>query len=176
VARAKGFSRLVWSAAGAGLLSLACASTPWPDEPGVPVALGRAANVDAGDSFLSALTTARQAHGLPAPLVTPRYQSEMSTLAEDLQSGKTSAAGARRAIEAWGGATYHHAVDSWLLDCGKGAAQVPSSLGEIPTAVVSYAAAHFRPRSLAADQCVVLVVAPTGSGEAVHAADPIPGQ
>ncbi|HEY4392775.1 MAG TPA: hypothetical protein VGP64_01880 [Polyangia bacterium] len=151
------------------MLSLACASSPWPDEPGVPVALSRAANVDAGDSFLAALTTTRQAQDLPAPMVTPRYQSEMSTLAEDLQSGKTSVAGARRAIEAWGGATYHHAVKTWIVDCGKGTPQVPSALGELPTAVVSYAAAHFRPRSLAADQCVVLVVVPTSAGEPVRA-------
>lgn len=164
--------RLVPCAAGVCLaLALSCASTPWPDEPGVPVALGRAANVDAGDSFLSALTTARQAHGLPAPLITPRYQSEISTFAEDLQSGKTSAAGARRAIEGWGGATYHHAVKTWLVDCGKSPPQVPSALDEMPAAVVSYAAAHFRPRSLGADQCVVLVVAATGADEAVHTVD-----
>jgi len=159
-------SRLVWSAAGACLaLSLGCASTPWPDEPGVPVALGQAANVEADDSFLTALTTARQAHGLPAPVVTPSYQSEIRNFAEDLQSGKTSAAGARRAIEAWGGVTYHHAVESWMVDCASGAPQIPSALGELPAAVVSYAAAHFRPRSLAADQCVVLVVVPTSREE-----------
>ena len=146
-------------------LSLSCASTPWPDEPGVPVALARAANVDAADSFLTALTTARQAHGLPAPMVTPQHQSEMSSLAEDLQSGKTSAEGARLAIEAWGGATYHHAVETWLVDCANGPPKIPAALGERPTIVLSYAAAHFRPRSLAADQCVVLVVVPTGADE-----------
>jgi hypothetical protein len=164
--------RFISCAAGACLaLSFACASSPWPDEPGVPVALGRAANVDAGDSFLSALTASRQAHGLPAPMITPSYQAEIRTFAEDLQSGKTSAAGAQRAIEAWGGTTYHHAVKSWLADCGKGAPQIPPALDEMPTAVVSYAAAHFRPRSLGADQCVVLVVAATGADEAVHAVD-----
>jgi hypothetical protein len=152
-------------------VSAGCASSPWPDEPGVPVAFGRAANVEAGDSFLTALTAARQAHGLPEPLVTPSYQSEIRTFADDLQSGKTSAAGARRAIEAWGGVTYHHAVDSWLVDCANGAPQIPSSLGELPTAVVSYAAAHFRPRSLGADQCVVLVVVPTGGAEPVRSVD-----
>lgn len=165
-------SRVLWSAAGACLaLSLGCASTPWPDEPGVPVALGRAANVDADDTFLTALTTARQAHGLPAPVVTPSYQSEIRNFAEDLQSGKTSAAGARRAIEAWGGVTYHHAVDSWLVDCASGAPQIPPALGELPTAVVSYATAHFRPRSLAADQCVVLVVVPTNREEPVRSVE-----
>ena len=49
--------RLAPHLAGFGLaLSLSCASTPWPDEPGLPVAVGLAANVDAGDSFLTALT------------------------------------------------------------------------------------------------------------------------
>jgi hypothetical protein len=172
LARAEGFSRFVRGAAGACLaLSLSCASTPWPDEPGVPVALSRAANVDATDSFLTALTTARQAHDLPAPIVTPRYQSEITIFAEDLQSGKTSVEGARRAIEAWGGATYHHAVDSWLVDCATGAPKIPPALGERPTAVVSYAAAHFRPRSLGADQCVVLVVAATGAAESTQSFD-----
>jgi hypothetical protein len=165
-------SRFVRGAVGVCLgLSLGCASTPWPDEPGVPVALGRAANVEADDSFLTALTTAREAHGLPAPLITPSYQSEIRNFAEDLQSGKTSAAGARRAIEAWGGVTYHHAVETWLVDCASGAPQIPSVLGELPTAVVSYAAAHFRPRSLAADQCVVLVVVPTGRDEPVRSVE-----
>jgi hypothetical protein len=169
VPKGVGSSRFVSRAAGVCLaLALSCASTPWPDEPGIPVEVGRAANVEAGDSFLSALTAARQARGLPAPLVTPSYQSEIRTFADDLQAGKTSAAGARRAIEAWGRVAYQHTVESWLLDCTKGASQVPAALGELPSAVIAYAGAHFRPRSMAADQCVVLVVAPTGAGEAVH--------
>jgi hypothetical protein len=150
------------------MLTLSCASTPWPDEPGLPVALARAANVDASDSFLSALTTARLAHGLPAPMVTPQHQSEITIFAEDLQVGKTSVEGARRAIEAWGNVAYHHAVETWLVDCANGAPRIPSALGERPTVVVSFAAAHFRPRSLAADQCVVLVVVPTGAEEPTH--------
>jgi hypothetical protein len=172
VARPQRFSTFFRSAAGALLtLSLSCASSPWPDEPGVPVALARAANVDAADSFLSALTAARQSHGLPAPMVAPRYQSEMTNLAEDLQVGKTSVEGARRAIDAWGSATYHHAVETWLVDCANGAPRIPSALGERPTVVVAFAAAHFRPRSLAADQCVVLVVVPTGADEPTHAVE-----
>jgi hypothetical protein len=153
-------------------MTLACASTPWPDEPGVPLELGRAANVEAGDSFLSALTTAREAHGLTAPLVAPRYQSEIRTFAEDLQGGKTSAVGAQRAIEAWGRTAYQHPVRSWMVDCTKGTPEVPPALGELPSAVVAYAGAHFRPRSMAADQCVVLVVASSGAGEAVRFDDP----
>ena len=41
--------------------------------------------------------------------------------------------------------------------------KLPSALVERPSAVVSFAAAHFRPRSLASDQCAVLVVALEGS-------------
>jgi hypothetical protein len=150
-------------------LTLSCASTPWPDEPGLPVAVGLAANVDAGDSFLTALTTARAARSLPAPLVTPHSQSEIRNFAEDLQSGRTSVAGARRAIEGWGRAAYRRQVASWVIECGAVGQppQIPSSLAELPVAVVSYAAAHFRPRSLAADQCAVLVVALEGGDEAV---------
>ena len=36
--------------------TVACASLPWPDEPGVPVEMSRAANVQAEDSFLARLT------------------------------------------------------------------------------------------------------------------------
>jgi hypothetical protein len=151
-------------------LALSCASNPWPDEPGVPVALGLAANVDAGDSFLTELTAARAARSLPAPLATPRYQSEIRNFADDLQAGKTSAAGARRAVESWGRVAYRRPVASWLVDCGAGQPpQIPSALAAMPSAVVAYAAAHFRPRSLAREQCAILVVALTGGDEAVSA-------
>jgi hypothetical protein len=161
--------RLALGFAGFGLaLSLSCASTPWPDEPGLPVAVGLAANVDAGDSFLTALTTARAARSLPAPMVTPHYQSEIRNFAEDLQAGKTSAAGARRAIESWGRVAYQRQVTSWLIDCGPPSPpQIPSALAELPVAVVSYAAGHFRPRSMAAEQCAVLVVALKGGADQV---------
>jgi hypothetical protein len=150
-------------------LSLSCAAMPWPDEPGVPVMLGLAANVEAGDAFLTALTSARSARGLPAPMVTPRYQSDIRTFAQDLQSGRSSAAGARRAIESWGRAAYRRPVDSWIVDCGSGQPpRIPAALIERPAAVISYAASHFRPRSLAVDQCAVLVVALTGGDESVH--------
>jgi hypothetical protein len=160
--RQAGSSRSGLRAAGVCLaLALSCASTPWPDEPGLPVAVGLAANVEMGDASLTALSAARAARSLPAPLVTPSYQSEIRNFAEDLQAGKTSVAGAQRAIEAWGRVAYRRPVASWLIDCGTGQPpQIPSALAELPTAVVSYAAAHFRPRSLAAVQCAVLVVAP----------------
>ena len=170
----KGPSGFVLRFAGLGLsLTLSCASTPWPDEPGLPVAVGLAANVDAGDSFLTALTAARAAHSLPAPLVAPHYQSEIRNFADDLQAGKTSAAGAQRAIESWGRVAYRRPVASWLVDCGAAQPrQIPSALAELPVAVVAYAAARFRPRSLAADQCVVLVVAPK-SGDEASSAEPV---
>ncbi len=166
----EGSQRSVLHVAGVCLvLVLACASTPWPDEPGLPVAVGLAANVDAGDSFLTALTAARRAQSLPPPLVTPRYQSEIGTFAQDLQAGRTSAAGAKRAIESWGRVAYQRPVASWLLDCGSAQPPlIPTALAELPSAVVSYAAAHFRPRSLPRDQCAILVVALTsGGGETV---------
>jgi len=158
---------------GLALLTFSCASTPWPDETGLPVTMGLAANVDAGESFLSALTAARAANSLAAPIVTPRYQSDIRTFAEDLQAGKTSAEGARRAVEAWGQAAFQRKVKAWALDCAAGRNMpLPSALVETPTAVIYYAAAHFRPRSMAADQCAVLVVALTGS-EAVVAQPPV---
>jgi hypothetical protein len=145
-------------------LTLACVTLPWPDEPGIPVALGEAANVDAGDTFLAILTERRRAAGLPAPLVTPRYQPDIRSFAGDLQSGKVSAAVARRAIESWGRAAYRRTVETWVIDCSlRDQMPIPPELIGLPSAVISYAAAHFRPRSLAKDQCAILVVALTGS-------------
>jgi len=150
-------------------LGLSCATTRWPDEPGVPVELSLAANVDAGDAFLSALTAARNAQGLSAPIVTPRYQPDIRTFAQDLQAGRTSAAGAQRAIETWGRTAFRRPVESWVVDCSAGqSAKLPSSLVDRPAAVVFYAAAHFRPRSQGSDQCAVLVVALTDKTELVQ--------
>src|SRR5262245_16191528 len=75
-----------------------CASLPWPDEPGVPVALSRAANVQAGDAFIAKLTAERRAANLPPPLLAPRQQDEIRVFAEDLQAGKLTAGEAQRAI------------------------------------------------------------------------------
>ncbi len=145
-------------------LTLACATLPWPDEPGVPVAVSQAANVDAGDLFLARLTEQRSAAGRPAPLVTPRYQPDIRVFAGDLQSGRISVTVARRAIDSWGRAAYRRDVETWVIDCGAGERMpIPAGLVELPSAVISYAGAHFRPRSLAQDQCAVLVVSLTGS-------------
>ena len=71
---------------------------------------------------------------------------------------------ARRAIDSWGQAAYQRTVEPWVIDCAAGAEmQIPAQLVELPSAVISYAAARFRPRSLARDQCAVLVVSLTGS-------------
>lgn len=145
-------------------LALSCATLPWPDEPGLPVAVGLTANVEAGDAFLAALSEKRRAAGHSAPLVTPRYQADIRTFALDLQSGKISAVVARRAIGSWGQAAYQRTVEPWVIDCGTGDKMpIPQELVELPSAVVSYAAAHFHPRSMAGEQCAVLVVSLTGS-------------
>ncbi|HVT06250.1 MAG TPA: hypothetical protein VHO67_02275 [Polyangia bacterium] len=137
-----------------------CATSRWPDEPGKPVSVSQAANVDAADQFFSALTEARHARGLPEPIVSPRTQTEIRTFADDLQAGRTSAPGAQRAIEAWGQKAYQGHVESWLLDCTGGRkVELPPKLIEEPSAVVAYAAAQFRPASAPVDQCAVLVVA-----------------
>ena len=148
-----------------GLLLLSsCATLPWPDEPGVPVEVSQAANVDAGDTFLTALTEKRRVAGHPAPLIAPRYQADIRTFGLDLQSGKISAVTAQRAIQAWGQTAYQRAVDPWIIDCGAGSNMVlPDKLVNQPTSVISYAAAHFRPRSMAAEQCAILAVSLTGN-------------
>ena len=46
--------------------------------------------------------------------------------------------------------------------------KLPRALVERPSAVLSYATAHFHPRSLASDQCAVLVVALEGGDEVVQ--------
>src|SRR4051795_7609252 len=79
-----------------------CAGSPWPDEPGIPVALSRAANVQAGDTFIAKLTAERHASNLPPPVLTPSNQDGIRAFAEDLQAGKLSAAEAQRAIDRWG--------------------------------------------------------------------------
>jgi hypothetical protein len=145
-------------------LALSCATLPWPDEPGLPVAVGQSVNVEAGETFLAALSEKRRAAGHSAPLVTPRYQADIRTFALDLQSGKISAVVARRAIDSWGQAAYQRTVEPWVIDCGAGDKMpIPQELVEIPSAVISYAAAHFHPRSMAGEQCAVLVVSLTGS-------------
>ncbi len=145
---------------GFALALAACATSRWPDEPGKPVTAGQAPNVEVADQFLTALTAARTARGLPEPIVTPRNQTEVRRFAADLQEGRVSAPGAQRAIEAWGRTAYEGPVESWLVDCTGGRMlELPEKLVSKPSAVMAYAAAQFRPASAATDQCAVLVVA-----------------
>jgi len=144
-----------------------CASMPWPDEPGVPVAPSRAANLQTEDLFLAQLTKERQAMSLPPPITTPQNQDGIRVHAEDLQAGKISAPEAQRSIERWGRAAYRRAVNAWVVDCTTGGMKLPGALVDRPAAVVSFAAAHFRPRSGASDQCAVLVVAAEGASETI---------
>jgi hypothetical protein len=143
----------------------ACATSRWPDEPGKPVPASLAENVEIGDQFLNALTAARQQKGLSAPVTVPQYQDDLRAFASDLQSGKTSAPGAQRALQAWGETKFHARVDSWLIDCSPGhQLELPDALVSADaTIVVAYAAAHFHPNSAQADQCAVLVAARRGS-------------
>ena len=162
--RAHRFSAVICAVAAVAATAAGCAGHPWPDEPGVPVALSRAANVQSEDTFLAKLTAERRAANLPEPIVTPRHQEEIRKLAEDLQAGKLTASDAQRAITSWGRAAYQRDVSVWLVDCAPGdALKVPRPLVDRPSAVVSFAAAHFRPRSLVADQCALLVVAAEGA-------------
>jgi hypothetical protein len=145
-------------------LSLGCGHHPWPDEPGIPVDLVRADNVEAGDTFLASLTNRRRSASLAEPIIAPRYQGEIRTFAEDLQSGKTSVAEAERAIGAWARTTYGREVKTFALECASGSAmRLPDALVEMPFVVISFAAAHFRPRSVPGTQCAVLAAALVGS-------------
>ena len=145
-----------------------CAGLPWPDEPGVAVALSRAANMQSGDAFIAKLTADRRAANLPPPVLTPAYQDGIRNFAEDLQAGKLTAGEAQRAIDRWGRAAYQQPISTWMLDCAAGEnMKVPRALVDRPSAVLSCAAAHFRPRSLANEQCAVLVVAIEGAAPVV---------
>ena len=142
---------------------LGCSHARWPDEPGTPVELSLSENVDAADRFLTALTSRRHAASVPSPVVVPRYQDELRGYAAELQAGKISAADAQRTIATWGKSRYAADVAVYLVDCSPGQNMpIPLRLVELPTAVISYAAAYFHPRSMTTNQCAILVVAVVG--------------
>jgi hypothetical protein len=151
-----------------------CASVRWPDEPGVPVATSCALNARIGDEFLDQLTIRRTGRAMPAPIVTPRYQKTLRLLADKLQEGAISVQKAQDVSEEWARRVYHGRVDTWVLDCDSGREMwIPSDLVTSPAAVISYAVARFRPRSLPTDQCAIIVVNAT-AGDRVVSLSPGP--
>lgn len=147
----------------------ACATVPWPDEPGLPVPPSRVADVNAEEAFLATLDSARRAANLASAVVTPRFQTEIRSFADQLEAGEISAKAARTLVAKWGRVAYQRDVDAWALPCGPaGQMQLPKELVTAPAAVVSYAAAHFRPRSMTTDQCAILVVLLEGSESVVQ--------
>jgi hypothetical protein len=146
------------------IASAGCATVRWPDEPGVPVPACHARNLETTDRFIERLTVARQQTLMPAPLETPSHQRSISKIAAALQDGLISAARAQDELERWGRAAYRGGVEALILDCADAsAAALPASLVKPPTAVISYAAAYFRPRSSSSEQCAILVVIALGA-------------
>jgi len=153
-------------------LGAACASSPWPDERGVAVPVSYAENARAVDAFLEALTAARAGTTLPAPRVTPRFEPRVRRIAEALQAGEASAPAALENARRWGAAAFGRPVEAWLFDCRPGARpSLPRALTSPPVVSIAFAAAHFRPRSWATEQCA-LVVVDTGGVEQVRAVGP----
>ncbi|MDB4982521.1 MAG: hypothetical protein JWM82_3273, partial [Myxococcales bacterium] len=145
-------------------LSLACAGAGWPDEPGVPVAPSYVRNGRAAAVFHETLVARRAGTTVPAPFLTDSLQRWLRPLAERLQAGEASVGKTLEMSKRWGRSAYHHDVDAWVLDCAKGRDMwLPSELVSGPTAVISYAAATFRPRSLPTEQCAIIVVLANGS-------------
>jgi len=146
------------------LLALACSHRPWPDEPGIPIELRRADNVEAGETFLSTVANRRRADNRTEPIVAPLYQEAIRPFAEDLQTGKTSVGAVERDVEAWARRAYRRDVKTFVLDCSAGSAMpLPPLMVETPSLVIAYAAAHFRPRSLPNAQCAIVAVVVVGS-------------
>jgi hypothetical protein len=146
------------------LVAFGCGGARWPDEPGIPVAVGRARNLNSDEAFIEALTTRRLGEALPRPIVTPALQRAIRPIAEQLQDGSVSAERALRASQAWGRSAYHRDVDAWVLDCAAGKEMwLPSALIAQPILVISYASAQFRPRSARSEQCATIVVSARGS-------------
>jgi len=151
-------------------LLLGCGHAAWPDEPGVPVELGASDNVDSADAFLSALTSRRRAASRTTPIVVAQYQAQLRAFAESLQGGAASAAEIEKALREWARSIWGGEVAIYALDCSKGEGMaLPSSLVDRSSAGITFAAAHFRPRSLTQNQCAILVVAPSGGAESVEA-------
>ncbi|HVZ72697.1 MAG TPA: hypothetical protein VHJ20_10020 [Polyangia bacterium] len=99
----------------------------------------------------------------------PSLQRALSPVGQKLQAGVATVADAQQASERWGRAAFRSEVEVWVLDCAAGREMdLPSALVNRPTAVLAYAAAHFRPRSLSSDQCAIVVVAASSSYNVVQ--------
>ncbi len=126
--------------------------------------MSRADNIDSEEAFLTALADRRRTTQRTEPVVAQRYQSEIRVFAEDLQTGKITVGGAERAVGTWARRAYGTRVEVFILDCAAGRTmQLPDRLIEMPVVVMAYAAAHFRPRSLANAQCAILTAVVVGS-------------
>jgi hypothetical protein len=141
-----------------------CAGVGWTELPGAPVAVDHYANASANDRFIENLAALRRNRALPEPIVTPTLQRQLRAIADMLQKGEISVAGALRASDRWGRAAYRRDVDVWVIDCAVGRdMNYPSALIERPTAVISFASAHHRPPTEDSDQCATLVVIASGA-------------
>jgi hypothetical protein len=156
----------------AATLAASCSHTPWPDEPVIPVELARTLNIESGDMFFAALTNRRRATARAEPVIAPGHQTEINVFAEDLQTGKATVGGTERAVAKWARRAYRVDVRVFLLDCAAGSAMpLPEVLVDMPVVVMSYAAAHFRPRSLPTTQCAIVAAVAIGA-ERVEGAIP----
>lgn len=147
-------------------VAAACASARWPDEPGTPVAVSRAANLQAAEDFFETLTARRRQENQPPPVPVARLQPALEKVAEALQRGELSAGRARDEAERVARDFYKRDVEAWVLDCAAGGGMaLPGALVSRATVAIGYAGAHFHPRSATADQCGLIVVAVTGAVE-----------
>jgi hypothetical protein len=145
-------------------MALGCAGAGWPDEPGVAVDVVHVQNVRAAQAFVETLTSRRLGEAVPEPIVIASRQEGLRPIAQKLQSGVLSAAQAREAAERWGRHVYRRDVEAWILDCSAGRQMwLPGALVHRPAAVISYAAAYFRPRSMVSEQCGLVVVSGNGA-------------
>jgi hypothetical protein len=159
--RRPGLKRL---AAATLVLSAACASVRWDEQRGVPLAADRGENRRADEAFLDGLTARRRDETVPEPIVTPRLQRELRSIADKVQLGGLSVGEATRESERWGRDAYRREVDVWVLDCERGRDMpLPAALVGAPTVVVAYASVRHRRRLEPAEHCATFVVSVRGA-------------
>jgi hypothetical protein len=140
---------------------LGCAGVEWPDQPGTPVPLSRADNVEASDTFLKVVTERRQADGLSQPIVIVKLQSQMAEAILAVQDGRLSPQDAIRNTDMWGATILGGDVDTWLIDCSSGSKmKVPRALLKTETLSLTFSAGYVRLPGATENMCAVLVMAP----------------